>query len=90
MGDEITLKKGKPTLDIFVHATAPIARLDIVRQTGLQTPVYVYNAKPNKAKLQFQWTDHDPKAGQVNMYYVRITQTDRRMAWASPIWVKLP
>jgi hypothetical protein len=70
MGDEVTVDK-PPQFDVVVHATAPITRVDIVRQVGKETPVYVYNTTPNTEKVQFQWTDRAAKKGRLSMYYVR-------------------
>jgi len=86
MGDEITSAK-VPKLDVFVHGTAPIARIDIVRQIGKDLPTYVYNTAPKKDQVRLSWSDDDAQAGQTVMYYVRVQQQDKRMAWASPIWV---
>jgi len=88
MGDE-TASAGSPKLDVTVHATAPIARIDIVRQLETGQPAYVYTLEPKKERLSFSWSDRAAIAGKTHMYYVRILQQDQRMAWASPIWVKV-
>ena len=31
-----------------------------------------------------------PAKGQTSFYYVRIRQRNGQMAWASPIWVRVP
>lgn len=86
MGDEITIN-APPTLSVKVLATAPIERIDIVRQVGKQLPEYVYSTNPDGDTAEFQWTDQQATPGAVNMYYVRVLQKNQRMAWASPIWM---
>lgn len=86
MGDEFTTV-APPKLDVRVVGTAPIKRVDIVRQIGAELPQYVYNATPGEPEVRFSWTDNDAQSGQVNMYYVRIQQDDSRLAWASPMWI---
>jgi hypothetical protein len=39
-----------------------------------------------KEDAQFEFRDTAPVDG-TNWYYVRATQTDRSLAWSSPIWV---
>jgi hypothetical protein len=86
MGDEFTLKT-QPKLEISVSGTAPIARIDIVRQIDRERPAYVYNTEPKQQNVKLTWADNTAKAGAVNMYYVRIQQSDGKMAWASPMWI---
>jgi hypothetical protein len=87
MGDQFT-QKSLPKLQISADGTAPIARVDIVRQVGRAMPAYVYAAKPGGARVRMEWTDIAAQAGEVNMYYVRIMQEDGKLAWASPLWVR--
>ena len=87
MGDEFT-SKSLPKLDVIVEGTAPVARVDIVRQIDKAMPEYVYAVEPKKREVKLSWTDNAAKAGAVNMYYVRIMQEDGKMAWASPMWVR--
>jgi hypothetical protein len=87
MGDEFT-QKSPPKLDIIVQGTAPVARVDIVRQVDKAAPEYVYAVEPNKRSVKLSWTDNAAKAGAVNMYYVRVMQEDGKMAWASPMWIR--
>jgi hypothetical protein len=86
MGDEFTSKEA-PTIDLTAIGTAPISRIDIVRQVGNELPRYAYNFAPNKRAVKLHWTDESAKGGAVNMYYVRIEQEDKKLAWSSPIWV---
>jgi len=86
MGDEFTLRT-QPKLEISVSGTAPIARIDIVRQVDRDKPAYVYNTEPKQQNVKLTWADNVAKAGAVNMYYIRIQQSDGKMAWASPMWI---
>ena len=87
MGDEFTLRVA-PRLDIRAIGTAPIARIDIVRQIDKSTPAYVYATEPKIRDVKISWTDSNAKEGALNMYYVRLTQEDGKLAWASPMWIK--
>jgi len=87
MGDEFKTA-APPRLDITVVGTAPVARVDIVRQIERATPEYVYTAAPGVANATLSWTDHAPQPGAQHMYYVRVMQQDGKMAWASPMWIR--
>jgi hypothetical protein len=87
MGDEFTVQS-PPQLEITAVGTAPIAHIAIVRGVAHEVPTYVYNAMPNAAEISLKWTDSSPVAGQTSYYYVRIEQSDGKLAWASPMWIK--
>ena len=87
MGDEFTVKK-PPEFDVRVVGTAPIARVAFVRGVGDEVPTYVYNATPNEPEFHVTWKDDMAVPGQTSYYYVRIEQSDGKLAWASPMWVK--
>jgi hypothetical protein len=83
MGDEFTAD-GPVTLQVRVHGTAPIERIDVIKDS-----VYVYSTEPHTAAASFTWTDlAEPKAG-LSWYYVRATQEDGELAWGSPLWVTI-
>jgi len=86
MGDEFT-RSTPPRLNITVVGTAPVARVDIVRQIDRAKPEYVYATEPKQQNVKLSWADPAPKAGAQNMYYVRVQQADGKMAWASPMWI---
>lgn len=86
MGDEFTVRSN-PKFEIVVGGTAPVGRLDIVRQIDKTMPTYVYALEPKQKDVKLSWTDNSAKAGALNMYYVRIMQEDGKMAWASPMWI---
>ncbi len=81
MGDSFTTAK-RPTLEINVYGTAPIAKVHVVRDNK-----YVYNAEPKERKVALRYTDMDAAAGKTSYYYVRIEQADGNLAWASPMWI---
>jgi len=85
MGDEFVLRgRDKPAVSVRIHGTAPLARVDVIKDF-----VHVYSVEPKAAAVEFRWTDFDPRPG-VSWYYVRTVQTDGQVAWASPIWVRIP
>jgi hypothetical protein len=81
MGDVFTTAK-RPTLDIHVHGTAPIAKVHVIRDNK-----YVYSAEPKERKVSLRYTDMDAGEGDSHYYYVRIEQADGNLAWASPMWI---
>jgi hypothetical protein len=83
MGDEFRFK-GPPTIQIVVRGTAPIARIDIVKDN-----TYVYNSEPGRVEANLSWQDNQAKPGTTSYYYVRVQQTDGQMAWSSPMWIQL-
>jgi hypothetical protein len=81
MGDEFQTNEA-PKLQIHIIGTAPLAQLDILKDSAV-----VETIKPGKAEYQATWTDPKPTAG-VHWYYIRIQQTDDELAWGSPMWIK--
>jgi hypothetical protein len=78
MGEEVTIT-GVPEFDVNVVGTAPIERIDVIKDG-----TFVYTSKT----APFKYRDQTFKPGAESYYYVRVIQTDKKMAWASPIWVK--
>jgi hypothetical protein len=90
MGDEFTVKS-PPEFQIHAIGTAPIARVSIIRGVGSEMPTYVYNTEPKEAKeseLKLTWKDDMAVAGETSYYYVRLEQADKKLAWASPMWIR--
>ena len=76
-----------PRLDIKVIGTAPIAKIEIVRQEAGRMPLYAAAFQPGQAEASLSWTDRAARPGEMTMYHVRVRQHDHKMAWASPMWV---
>jgi hypothetical protein len=83
MGDEFTAD-GPVMLQVTAHGTAPIQRVDIIKDS-----VYVYSTEPRTAVASFTWTDlTEPKSGPgPSWYYVRVMQQNGELAWGSPLWI---
>jgi hypothetical protein len=81
MGDEFATTE-RPTLDILVEGTAPIAKLHVIRDNK-----YVYTTEPKERSVKRRYTDMAAESGKTHYYYVRIEQTDGNLAWASPLWI---
>ena len=77
MGEEVTTPSA-PEFQVNVQGTAPVSRIDVIKNG-----TFVYNTTTPK----FTWRDNN-FGGEESYYYVRVIQTDKNMAWASPIWVK--
>jgi hypothetical protein len=80
MGEEFNSPE-RPSLELRVTGTAPIARIDLVRNNA-----YIYTTSPLKTKAEVNYVDMEPKEG-LNYYYFRVLQDDGQVAWASPVWV---
>ena len=84
MGDEV--RTDKPSLDVVVLGTAPLDRVEILRDGEV---VHTHRPEKDSAEAKFHWEDAAPKKGaKASYYYVRVVQKNRQMAWASPIWVR--
>ena len=81
MGEEVVVP-GVPEFQVNVEGTAPIARIDIIKNGK-----FVYTSTPNTRTARFTYRDQN-FGGDESYYYVRVIQTDKNMAWASPIWVR--
>lgn len=78
---------------VRVHGTAGIRAVEIVRNNR-----EVHGRPGDGLDAVFEWTDTEPLA-EINLpparfaarpftfYYLRVTQDDGQMAWASPIWI---
>ena len=87
MGDEFT-SSSMPKLEIAAEGTAPIDRVEIVRQVGAEQPAVVAAMEPRSLRIDLDWSDPAAAAGEWNMYYVRLEQRNSAMAWASPLWIR--
>ena len=100
MGTELSTK-AKPGLVFnrhitgYVAATAPLKTVEILRNGEV-----VHTLRPKETSLDFAFDDTTPLA-QVACaspderphfvyYYLRVTQEDGHIAWASPIWIDYP
>jgi hypothetical protein len=83
MGDETTVT-GAPKLFLHVHGTAPLAKVEMLRDS--EVIASLLPKEDNSAEYQTGWTDPQPMDG-THYYYIRVLQTDGEIAWASPIWV---
>src|SRR5262249_33530713 len=81
MGDIFETAK-RPSLDVVVHGTAPVAKVHVIRDNK-----HVYTTQPNQQEARIRYTDMDIPAGRTSYYYVRIEQRDRNLGWASPMWI---
>ncbi|MCL4425899.1 MAG: CehA/McbA family metallohydrolase [Firmicutes bacterium] len=82
MGEEFTQPRGlKREINARVVGTAGIASLEVVRD-GKE----VFQQKGHGTIGDIQWEDDSP-LDDTSYYYLRVTQEDGGMAWASPVWV---
>ncbi len=83
MGD-VTSCTSYPKLNIYVRGTRPIENLVVVRSGEV-----VFSCAPRDTIVHLTFEDTRPEPEGPLYYYVRVQQTDERIAWSSPIWVKL-
>lgn len=81
MGDEF-VTPARPRLSIRIVGSSPLSKVSIIRDGN-----YVHTTEPNKADVDFQWTDMDIKPGASSYYYVRGEQQDGELVWVSPLWI---
>lgn len=81
MGSEVS-GADPPLLRIHIEATAPIHRVDIIRN---EEYVYTYPATPDRV-LDLTYRDQAPPRSAY--YYIRVWQENSQYAWSSPLWVR--
>ena len=80
-------------LDITYHGTADVDRIDIIRNNDV-----VHTTRGSGLDHHVTWDDTTPLdevllapvrfcPNRFCFYYVRVTQADREVAWASPVWI---
>ncbi|MBI3695072.1 MAG: hypothetical protein HY238_09585 [Acidobacteria bacterium] len=80
MGEEISVTE-PPVLKVAARGTAAIDKVDVIKNNQ-----FVYNLGPRQKDVQFEFRDQAWK-GEECYFYVRLIQSDRNMAWSSPIWI---
>ena len=83
MGEEVALPATTlRTIDAEVIGTAPVARLEVVKNNR---DVHAVTSESREVRLR--WADPAGAEQLADFYYLRVTQADDEMAWSSPIWV---
>lgn len=80
MGSEIT-GDGPRQITARVVGTDQLLRVDVVRDNADWLTL-----TPGDDEMTLEATDEEP-LGDGRFYYLRVTQADGEMAWASPVWV---
>ena len=83
MGDDFASPRPLP-LAVRVFGTAPIRQVDVISNQK-----YVYTTRAQQTRGRPPLPRHRPHPG-LRYYYVRVEQTDGQLAWASPLWLRLP
>ncbi|MAE66535.1 MAG: hypothetical protein CMJ18_19880, partial [Phycisphaeraceae bacterium] len=78
MGDETPLDSGANRIDLSVHATSPIDRIEIVADARV---VAEWSDLPADVVESFDDTERSP-----HYYYLRLRQEDGHYAWSSPVF----
>lgn len=94
MGSELSeAETQERRITIRIHGTDRIKSVEIVRNNE-----DVHTVRPDSEDAEIEWTDSRP-VSEVYLppaqhcpvpfafYYVRVTQADGEIAWASPIWI---
>ncbi len=70
-------------LEVAVHGTDLIRRVDIVKNNGL-----IHRVCPREDHATFEVIDElEATPTTRDWYYVRVFQADGNAAWSSPIWI---
>jgi hypothetical protein len=95
MGDERTVTEADAdsrSLTVRAVGTDDVTAVDLVRNGEV-----IETVEPDREDATVEWTDEErlddvlrprdhPDGRDSAFYYVRVTQSDRHRAWASPIW----
>lgn len=81
MGDEIVVGGEIPTVRAKILGTDLVDEVTLIRNNEV-----IYTAHPATEEFEFEYTDREA-VHKDNFYYVRAVQTNREIAWSSPIWV---
>lgn len=71
-----------PIFQVFVHGTAGIKQVDIIRDSQVVATIAVGKSEQHR----FTWSDPKPER-ELHYYYFRVLQEDGELAWSSPMWV---
>ena len=79
MGSELPFTNER-TLEVEVHATAPLRSLSIIKNNRT-----LFSSTDPQMDVSFSLSDTSSLPS--DFYYVRVIQEDGHLAWSSPIWV---
>ncbi|MBS0653112.1 MAG: DUF3604 domain-containing protein [Verrucomicrobia bacterium] len=99
MGNELNTK-AKPGLNFNRHISGYVAGTDVIEEiTIVRNGVPFHTIRPDTTHIDFTFDDTEslPKIALKSpderppfvYYYIRVTQKNGHMAWASPIWIDL-
>ena len=89
-GDELEVKLTKPVKMTFRKTLGELAEHSEVELTGPFTAESVLMHRlvmPDLYNVHFRHSDYG-RQGQIDYYYVRVTQANGQQAWSSPFWVE--
>jgi len=77
-----------PKMEMEAAGTTPITKVELFKYDGKQSENFqvVWTRRPGTWDCTYTFTDE--KFENDSIYYLRVTQEDEEMAWASPIWIK--
>lgn len=85
MGSEITLSSNQsPIFKMEVIGTDTLSKVELIKYDGDKYST-LFSAEPNSD--YFSQTVSDVEFSSPSFYYLRVTQKDGNMGWASPIWI---
>ena len=83
MGSEITLKHGRSIhYELTISATTALASVEFIFSDRTEQIFHYSGEDFVRLEGELSFTDD-------GWVYVRITQTDRHMAWSSPVWISI-
>lgn len=81
MGD-VLMTSGPPKLTVRVVGASPLQEVVLIKDDRV-----IHSVQPQGNEAGFTFTDLESTPGKESYYYVRAVQTNRRLAWASPMWI---
>jgi hypothetical protein len=71
-----------PKIVVKIIGTAPISQFALIKNGR-----FVYEGQPGRPDMDFTFVDNAFIEDE-SWYYIRVVQSDRNVAWSSPIWVR--
>jgi len=87
MGDSFAADGAQAVFRIRCRGTAPVSRIDVLVDGR---PLHTFKPSKNRARRNVTVGQRLTLPVGRHACTVRIRQTDRNMAWSSPIWISVP
>jgi hypothetical protein len=90
-GSAVTVPGPRVALEAAIHAETGVRTVEILRGVpGDQAPLSPLATLPGDGRLELALSWADPEPAPEAFYYLRVTESDGRKAWSSPVWCSVP